>query len=109
MVAVDLRALLTVRECKIKVTTTDLTGTYRTIVNGNIVDFVAAQANLNDLIIAWRAALIADVPTNAIVGVSTEASTGVASALDTIVLTSKTFLARRPAHTPSLRLRSHRG
>lgn len=86
LIAIDLREVPTVKTCKVTVPTVDLTGTYTTIVDGNLVTFVAAAADLNALIIAWRDFINASAPTNTIVIASGEDSTGAGGTFDTLVI-----------------------
>lgn len=88
LVAVDLRADVSKRTCRVTFLTVDLTGSYRTVINGNILVFVSAASDLNDLIIGWRDLINATAPTNTIVVARGEDTIGATSAplFDTLVI-----------------------
>lgn len=86
LVAIDLREDPAFRTCKIAFNVIDLTGTYRTVIDGNGFSHVAAAADLNALIIGWRDAINASAPTNTIVTATGEDSTGLGGDFDTLVI-----------------------
>lgn len=86
LLAIDLREDPSKRTCRITFGSIDLTGTYRVVVDGVTVNHVAAAADLNALIVAWRDALNADGAINTIVTAFAEDSSGSGGDADTLVI-----------------------
>lgn len=85
LIAIDLRETPAVRTCRVTLSAVDLTGTYVTYINDSTTTFVAAAVDENALLIAWRDAINASVPTNTFVVASVEDVAGL-GAFDTLVI-----------------------